>query len=376
MSNQNTRVIVAMSGGVDSSVAAALLVEQGFDVIGMMLRLWSEPGRETYNRCCTPAAMETARRVAGILDIPFYAVDAKDTFHEIVVNYFAEGYLNGNTPNPCLMCNRHIRWEYLLNRGLSMGAQFMATGHYARVIHNEDSPVRLLRAVDQAKDQSYVISILNQSQLRHALFPLGEYTKTEVRALAEKFNLPSAHAKESQDLCFLAGTDYPSFLRRNYPDSQKLGPIINNNGETIGQHQGLAFYTIGQRKGLGLSSSVPLYVKSKDPSTNTLLVTEKAELGDRSLQAGSVNWVNGVPREEPFEAEVKIRYGSKYYKAQVIPDGNARLQVIFNSPVPDITPGQAAVIYAGQEVIANGIIEHIKAKDTELIAIRIMEHTE
>ncbi|HRQ32705.1 MAG TPA: tRNA 2-thiouridine(34) synthase MnmA, partial [Anaerolineales bacterium] len=244
-----TKAVVAMSGGVDSSVAAALLKEQGYEVIGMMLRLWSEPGKEESNRCCTPDSMAQARRVAALLDIPFYVIDAKDVFRETVVEYFLEGYARGETPNPCLVCNRKIRWTFLLDHALALGADFMATGHYARV-RNENGKVELLRAVDRNKDQSYVLHVLDQEKLKHALFPVGEFTKPEIRQIAEKHGLPTASRKDSQDLCFLAGEDYRNFLQRNAAEMLKPGEIVTRDGEAIGSHNGLANYTIGQRKGL------------------------------------------------------------------------------------------------------------------------------
>src|SRR5512143_1782284 len=209
------KVVVAMSGGVDSSVAAALLKEQGYEVIGMMMRLWSEPGKEDSNRCCTPQAMALARRVAALLDIPFYVVDAKVVFHNTVVQYFLDGYARGETPNPCLICNRQIRWTFLLDHALALGADYMATGHYVRIQKDEGERMNLLRAVDRNKDQSYVLHVLTQDKLRHALFPVGDYAKPEIRAIAEKYGLPTASRKDSQDLCFLAGEDYRSFLKRN-----------------------------------------------------------------------------------------------------------------------------------------------------------------
>ena len=217
-----TKVVVAMSGGVDSSVAAALLKQQGYEVVGMMLRLWSEPGKEDSNRCCTPDAMGLARRVAAKLDIPFYVVDAKEIFHNTVVNYFLEGYARGETPNPCLICNRQIRWEFLLNHALALNADFMATGHYVR---KQDAGGRhqLFRAVDQCKDQSYVLHVLNQEKLKRALFPVGDYAKPEIRKIAESFGLPTASRHDSQDLCFLAGDDYRNFLQRNAAEMLKPG---------------------------------------------------------------------------------------------------------------------------------------------------------
>src|ERR1044072_7207317 len=254
-----TKVVVAMSGGVDSSVAAALLKEQGYDVIGMMLRLWSEPGKEDSNRCCTPDSMAQARRVAAKLDIPFYVIDAKDVFQKTVVQYFLDGYARGETPNPCLVCNRQIRWTFLLEHALALGSDFMATGHYVRIRKAEDQH-QLLRAVDKGKDQSYVLHVLNQEKLARALFPIGDYPKTEIRAIAGKFGLPTASRKDSQDLCFLAGEDYRNFLQRNAAEMLQPGEILTRDGRSVGEHTGLANYTIGQRKGLGLESLVPLDV--------------------------------------------------------------------------------------------------------------------
>ena len=228
------KVVVAMSGGVDSSVAAALLQQEGYEVIGMMMRLWSEPGRESQNRCCTPESMGIARQVAGQLGIPFYAVNAQESFRNTVVEYFLDGHKSGLTHNPCLACNRHIRWEFLLERALALGADYMATGHYARVEHKAGEPVRLFEAADKHKDQSYVLSVLGQHQLKHALFPLGGFTKPEVRQIARELNLPAAQSKESQDLCFLAGEDYRIFLDRHVPGIAVPGPIVNNAGESLG----------------------------------------------------------------------------------------------------------------------------------------------
>ncbi len=350
-----TKAVVAMSGGVDSSVAAALLKEQGYDVIGMMLRLWSEPGKEDSNRCCTPDSMAQARRVAAILDIPFYVIDAKDVFRETVVEYFFEGYARGETPNPCLICNQKIRWTFLLDHALALGADFMATGHYARV-RNGNGKVELLRAVDRNKDQSYVLHVLDQEKLKHALFPIGEYTKPEIRQIAEKHGLPTASRKDSQDLCFLAGDDYRNFLQRNAAEMLKPGEIVTRDGETIGSHDGLANYTIGQRKGLGVASPVPLYVITKDAVLNTLVVGTQEQLGSAELIARDVNWISGEAPREPFRAEVKIRYTAKEAEAWVAPMEGDQTQVRFDAPQRDITAGQAAVFYQSDVVIGGGII--------------------
>lgn len=346
-----------MSGGVDSSVAAALLKQQGYDVIGMMLRLWSEPGKEDSNRCCTPDSMAQARRVAQKLDIPFYVVDAKQIFRETVVNYFLDGYARGETPNPCLLCNRHIRWTVLFEHAHALGAEFMSTGHYVRRRETPDGRVELLRAVDGSKDQSYVLHVLPQEKLRHALFPVGDYPKSEIRAMAERMGLSVAKRPDSQDLCFLAGEDYRNFIRRNAPQMLTPGEIVTHTGEVLGQHNGLANYTIGQRKGLGIAHAVPLYVLGKDAAANRLIVGPAEALGQRELLAAQVNWTAGVVPEAPFRAEVKIRYSARQAPAWVTPlDNGSRVRVVFDSPVRDITPGQAAVFYCQDVVWGGGII--------------------
>jgi len=352
-----TRVAVAMSGGVDSSVAAALLIQQGYDVIGMMLRLWSETGRQEENRCCTPDSMAQARRVAGKLGIPFYVIDAQDAFYRSVVHAFMNGYRQGVTPNPCLVCNRRIRWTFLLNHALALGAEKMATGHYARLICDEHGVYRLYRARDTAKDQSYVLHVLNQDQLAHALFPLGEYTKQEVRQLAASLGLSVAERPDSQDLCFLGGDDYRNFLIRNAPDIAAPGPIQTRAGEVIGEHRGLAFYTIGQRKGLGLIAPRPYYVLSKDLQRNVLIVGGSDELGQRELTATDANWITGEPPAAPFRAQIKIRYKSQLEWGWVTPLPEASFHIRFDNLLRDITAGQAAVIYQNDLCLGGGIIQ-------------------
>jgi len=351
------KVVVAMSGGVDSSVAAALLKEQGYEVIGMMLRLWSEPGKEESNRCCTPDSIAQARRVAALLDIPFYVVDAKDVFRETVVEYFLEGYARGETPNPCLVCNQKIRWTFLLDHALALGAEYMATGHYVRLRSAVKGQIELLRAVDRNKDQSYVLHVLNQEKLKYALFPVGDYPKPEIRQIAERYGLPTASRKDSQDLCFLAGEDYRNFLQRNASEMLKPGELVTRAGKSIGQHDGLANYTIGQRKGLGVASPVPLYVLGKNAENNTVIVGTKEELGSLELIAHNVNWLSGESPREPFRAEVKIRYTAKEAEAWVKPNGENQAQVTFDAPQRDITAGQAAVFYQGDVMIGGGIIQ-------------------
>jgi tRNA-uridine 2-sulfurtransferase len=358
------KVVVAMSGGVDSSVAAALLKQQGYDVTGMMLRLWSEPGKEESNRCCTPDSMAQARRVAGLLDIPFYVVDAKNVFRETVVQYFLDGYARGETPNPCLMCNRQIRWTFLLNHALALGAEFMATGHYVRKRTTENGRHELLHAVDGTKDQSYVLHVLNQDQIAHALFPVGEFPKPEIRRLAAGFGLPTASRADSQDLCFLAGEDYRNFLQRHTPEILTPGDIVTTEGRVVGKHNGLANYTIGQRKGLGVFSPDPLYVITKNTSQNTLVVGAADELGFTELTVHDVNWISGEAPKEPFRALVKIRYSAKEVEAWVSsleddssPERSRRALVKFDHPVRDVTAGQAAVFYQGAIMLGGGIIQ-------------------
>jgi tRNA-specific 2-thiouridylase len=355
--NKQTRVVVAMSGGVDSSVAAALLVGQGYEVIGVMLRLWSESGQETHNRCCTPDAVALARRVAAKLEIPFYAIDAKKVFRKEVVEYFIDGYTNGVTPNPCLVCNRRIRWGFLFDKAVSLGARYLATGHYARLDHNKHGYISLLRAIDRAKDQSYVLHMLNQAQLGHTILPLGGITKSQVRQIARDFDLPVSERNESQDLCFLGNGSYREFLLRNASYLDKPGLIIKGDGAYLGVHQGQAFYTIGQRKGLGISAPHPLYVLEKDIRTNIIIVGQKEELGKVELKAESVNWISGEPPKTPFHAQIKIRYKSNAVRGFVTPHDATRFHIGFEKPLRDITPGQAAVLYADDRCLGGGIIK-------------------
>lgn len=350
-------VVVAMSGGVDSSVAAALLVQQGFQVTGMMLRLWSEPGRESSNRCCTPDAMHFAKRVAARLNISFYALDARQAFRDTVVENFINGYAQYTTPNPCLVCNQHIRWGFLLQQAMTSGADSFATGHYARKNRLPNGLWQLLRAVDLAKDQSYVLHRLDQFQLDRTLFPLGDLTKPQVRQLARDLQLPVAERAESQDLCFLGNEDYRDFLSRHTPTFVNPGPILDPQGVQIGEHPGLAFFTIGQRKGIRVASPVPLYVHSKDPSRNALIVTPLEALGQDELSADSVHWISGYPPEGPFSAVVKIRYKAQDVRGTVTPLPNRKVHVKLDHQLRDCTPGQAVVFYDDQVCLGGGIIQ-------------------
>jgi tRNA-specific 2-thiouridylase len=351
-------VVVAMSGGVDSSVAAALMVEQGYEVIGVMMRLWSEEtvGGRVFNRCCTPDQMADARRIADQLGIPFYVLDTKDMFRGKIVQFFIDQHREGVTPNPCMECNRHIRFDWLLNHARALDADTLATGHYAR-IGRRGGQYTLHKGVDDAKDQSYVLSVMGQAQLAQVLFPVGDYTKPEVREIAARHGLPTASKGDSQDLCFLGDGDYRRFLRVHAPEIMAAGPIVRKDGSIIGEHGGLANYTIGQRRGLGVTSAEPLYVIGINPYRNALVVGTADELGQRMLSAHRVNWVSGQTPDEPFRAEVKIRYKARPAPALVEPLGGERFRVTFDEPLRDITPGQAAVVYDGDEVLGGGVIE-------------------
>ncbi len=357
------RVVVAMSGGVDSSVAAALLVEQGYEVVGMMMRLWSEPGSNGSpftNRCCTPDQMADARRIADQLNIPFYVLDTQDHFRQTIVQFFIDEHAQGRTPNPCIACNRQIRFTYLLNQALAVDAHYLATGHYARIQYTA-AGYRLLKGIDETKDQSYVLHVLNQEKLAHALFPVGEFKKVEVRELARKFNLPVAGKHDSQDLCFLSDGDYRRFLREYSPAAQAGGPILDVDGRSLGQHEGLPFYTIGQRKGLGISAPQPLYVLRKDAAQNALIVGTRDQLGQRELVARDVNWVAGSPPAATIRAQVKIRYKAKGVDARVTVVGNGRVHIQFDESVMGITAGQGAVFYDGEICLGGGLIAETAA---------------
>ncbi len=350
------KVVVALSGGVDSSVAAALLVEQGYEVTGVSLKLWSAPGCEEENRCCTPQTRQLASQLAKQLGIPFHILDAQEAFRQAVVQRFLDGYSRGLTPNPCVYCNRYLKWDYLWRFAQSVGAKAIATGHYARLRRGMDGTYELWKGADASKDQTYFLSLLTQQHLAHTLFPLGEYTKVEVRQIAQAHRLPSADAPESQDLCFLGGRDYRDFLSEYVPQVVQPGEIVDRQGKVLGSHNGLAFYTIGQRKGLPPAAQA-LYVYQKDVGHNRLVVGTEAELGADSMQVCEINWIAGDPPAKRFEAEVKIRFKAIPTPAQVeiLPESGA--MVHFVKPLRDITPGQLAVFYADEKVLGGGWIE-------------------
>ena len=361
------RVICAMSGGLDSSVAAALLKRASFDVIGVFMKFWSEPREDgligNINRCCAPEAEIRARKVAKILKIPFYVFDFSKEFKERIVDYFLDGYEKGITPNPCVVCNKEIKIGLLLEKALSLDADYVATGHYARKIQNskfkmqnENSKCKifkLLRAKDKNKDQSYFLWMLNQEQLKRILFPIGDYTREEVENLARKFKLPVLGIKKSVEICFIQ-TTVSDFLRKYL--KEKPGKIVDTEGKILGEHKGLWFYTIGQRKGIGLSGG-PWWVLDKDLKKNFLIVTKnEKDLLKKELICKNVNWISGKGPKLPIKVKAKIRYKSNFAKATICPAKNKVYKVIFEESQRAITPGQSAVFYKGEEVLGGGII--------------------
>jgi tRNA-uridine 2-sulfurtransferase len=354
-----TTVVVAMSGGVDSSVAAALLVEQGYHCIGVMMRLWAETtaGEGSTNKCCSLESVHDARRVADELGMPFYLINVERPFKANVVDFFIEGYSQGLTPNPCLACNRHIRFDYLLNYARRLGADYLATGHYARLRRQADGTVHLLKAVDDQKDQSYVLSVMGQADLQNVLFPIGDYPKPEVRRMAATRGLPIASKHDSMDLCFIADDDYRRFLQDWAAQAMQPGPIVNRQGQVLGEHAGLPGYTIGQRKGIGIKGAAePYYVLELDSNRNALVVGPVSELGRTELTATGVNWTLDTPPPAGAQVQCKIRYRAQAAPCTIYPQAGGDVTVQFNEALRDITPGQGAVFYDGDLCLGGGII--------------------
>jgi len=336
------RVFVAMSGGVDSSLAAALLKQAGYEVSGIHLKLWSDHD--------PPTSLE---HTCSQLGIPLHRLNPETEFQGLVIDYFCREYSLGRTPNPCIVCNRHIKFGLLLDRVLEMGADYLATGHYARI---ERSPngYRLLKAIDPAKDQSYFLYPLGQRQLQHLLFPIGTFRKVEVRRLAAKLGLPTRSRRDSQDVCFIPDNDYRSFIAKHIPLSP--GVIVDTGGRVLGRHDGLAQYTVGQRQGLGLSSSKRRYVLRLDTANNRLVVGSRDQLLSSALIASKLNWVSGEAPEEPISITAKIRYKSPEVPVR-LSVRNGVAEVNFQQPQLAVTPGQSIVFYQGDTVLGGGIIQ-------------------
>ncbi len=346
------KVAVALSGGVDSAVAAARLVEQGITVVGITLQL--QTGREGP-AVPAPRAIERARCVSRQLGIPFHLIEAQEAFKRDVVDYFIAEYTAGRTPNPCVRCNRFIRFGLLKERALALGADTLATGHYAR-IQKINGVYRLLRGRDASKDQSYFLHALTQEQLAHTRFPLGRLTKNEVRTIARQHDLPVAEHTESQDVCFLKGGDYRKFLAEQAPDVMRPGPILDTAGHLLGEHRGLAAYTIGQRKGLNISAPEPLYVLTIKPEDNTIIVGTADELGRDRCIVENVHYISGDVPHSLFRAEAQIRYRARPASVTMSPMPGDRAKAQFDEPQRDITPGQFLVLYEGDRVLGGGTI--------------------
>jgi tRNA-specific 2-thiouridylase len=346
-----------MSGGVDSSVAAALLCDQGYRVVGVMLRLWAE-GDTGVNRCCAADAIASAQSVARRLGIPFWVIDARNEFRGLVVETMLRQYAMGRTPNPCFACNAHVRFGLLLNKAVAVGASYLATGHYARIRRAADGRWELLRAIDRNKDQSYVLYRLGQAQLRRALFPVGEYSKTEVRQLASRLGLSVASRPDSVDLCFVADGNLSRFLEQYLPAGTATpGAIVDVSGRQVGTHAGLPLYTVGQRRGLGIALGEPAYVLERDAASNTLVVGPREMLGSQVVHVGDCSYVAGAAPAGPMCLTAKLRYRAPDAAAVFTPLAGGRARLEFEQAQPAITPGQGAVLYDGDIVVGGGLIE-------------------
>ncbi len=380
MSASKPKVVVAMSGGVDSSVAAALLKRQGYDVMGVFLRLGSPDGVEADEKtgevackvdlskpqakhkqgCCSVLDANDARRVAAVLDVPFYVLNFQDGFAKII-DYFVGEYNRGRTPNPCVRCNDWLKFGRLANYAEAAGAAFVASGHYARVGVDPISGERaLMRGVDHSKDQSYVLFGMNRQTLDHTMLPIGDFQKPDVRRLAEELELPTFNKPDSQEICFVPDQDYAGLVKRKSPDQMHAGQLVDTAGNVVGQHDGHQHFTIGQRKGIGISRSLPLYVVDIDPRTNHVVVGEKSQLLKRSLIANQINLLSQRAidaRTSPLRCQAKIRYNAQPQPATMIRVGMDEIRVEFDEPQAAITPGQAVVCYDGDVVLGGGWID-------------------
>ena len=360
--------VVAMSGGVDSAVTALIMRERGYRVIGINLRLFSpdDPDHRA-NPCCGIPAMDDARMTCARIGVPFYAINMEGEFREAVVQRFVDEYAAGRTPNPCLECNRHVKFRHLVERAKIIGADCLATGHYVRIERGDEvagTAHRLLRAVDPRKDQSYVLYTLTQDQLEFLHFPLGGLHKTETRALARAFDLPVAEKAESQEICFVGNRSYADFVAERRPDVRVAGEVIDSDGNVLGEHRGLAHHTVGQRRGLGIAAREPLFVIRLEPAQNRVVVGTRAEAAARELTADRVSLISGDWPQVPFEVEAMVRYRGALAPATVVlgPAGSGTAHVTFTADGPIASPGQALVLYRGDVVLGGGTIASVRSR--------------
>lgn len=355
------RVMIGMSGGVDSSVAAYLLKEQGYDVIGVTMKLWQDDDDELIENeggCCSLAAVEDARKVADRIGIPFYVLNFSEVFKEKVIEPFIDEYLNGRTPNPCIACNKHIKFDDFFNKARQIGCDYVATGHYAKIEKDEETGRYLLKkSVTDKKDQTYALYNLTQEQLEHTLLPIGEYEKDKVREIAKEIGIEVHNKPDSQEICFVKDNDYAGYVQKHSKKRIDPGFFVDTNGNVLGKHKGIINYTIGQRKGLGIAFGKPMFVVDIDPVKNTVVLGDNEDIFSNTLIAGDVNLISIDDINESIRVQAKVRYSAKASDATVTKVGENTFKIVFDQPQRAITKGQSVVMYDGEKVVGGGVIE-------------------